>query len=111
VILTKEHVADVNSRVQNDEMSPGEAYKLLQRIQLDKDSYCPTTAEDKIEMVRLYTEQMLSCKQIGQRFKCHEETVRYHLNLQNSQATFSRPSPTCRDPALTPTPRTVSLLQ
>lgn len=81
VILTKEHFADVNSRVQSGELTPGEAYKLLQRIQLDKDSYCPTTAEDKIEMVRLYTEQMLSCKQIGQRFKCHEETVRYHLNL------------------------------
>ena len=64
MILTKEHFADVNSRVQSGELTPGEAYKLLGRIQSDQDNHRQITAEDRLEMVRLYTEEKMGCAAI-----------------------------------------------
>jgi transposase-like protein len=79
MILTKEHFADVNSRVQSGELSPGEAYKLLGAIQRDKQPGERIESEDKIEMIRLYTNENKTCKQIGALVGCHEMTVRHHL--------------------------------
>lgn len=79
MILTKEHFADVNSRVQSGELTPGEGYKLLGAIQRDKQPGERINPEDKLEMVRLYTEDKKTCKQIGAMLGCHEMTVRHHL--------------------------------
>lgn len=79
MILTKEHFADVNSRVQNGDLTPGEAYKLLGRIQSDQDNHRQITAEDRLEMVRLYTEEKMGCAAIGKLLKCSQPTVQSHL--------------------------------
>lgn len=79
MILTKEHFADVNSRVQSGELTPGEGYKLFGRIQSDQENYKRITAEDRLEMVRLYTEEKLGCAAIAKLLKCSQPTVQHHL--------------------------------
>lgn len=80
MVLTREIFAEVNDRVQNGELSPGEAYKLLGRIQVDKDNQRPMTAEDKIVMVKLYTEDRLPCVEIGRRLKYSAQTIQNNLD-------------------------------
>lgn len=81
MILTKEHFEDINSRVQSGDLTPGEGYKLLGRIQLDQYNHAQITAEDKIEMARLYIDEQMGCDTIATRFHCAVGTVRHHLKM------------------------------
>jgi hypothetical protein len=79
LILTKQHFADVADRVARDELTPGEAYRLLGRIQRDQEGTRRITAEDRLEMVRLYVDERVSAETIAKVLKCAEATVRHHL--------------------------------
>lgn len=77
--LTKQHFAEVAARVAADELTPGEAYRLLGRIQLDQDNARRFTAEDRLEAVRLYCDEGMSTAKIAERLLCSEGTIRHHL--------------------------------
>lgn len=79
MILSKAHFAEVADRVARDDLTPGEAYKLLGAIQRDKRPGEQVTPENKIEMIRLYLEEKKTCKQIGAILGHHDMTIRYHL--------------------------------